>query len=84
MKNGVHAETSIDRLQNRLRGVGSLMLREQFPADVRLHVARAFHSMLCNPALDGVDVGVVFSAFFVKGELSDKYTRMPLQQGEVK
>lgn len=78
MKHGVYAETPTDKLQNKLRGVGSLMLREDFTLSMRLYVARAFHQMLINDARFGeIQSNTVFAAFFVKGELSDAFTEMP-------
>jgi hypothetical protein len=85
MKDGVHAETSLDRLQNKLRGVGSLMLREQLPERMRLRMARALHNALNDPMFKEIDTKIVFAAFFTRGEISDARTKMPqLQQGEPK
>lgn len=72
MRDGVIAETPADKLQNKLRGVGSLMLREQFPLKTRLRAARTIYDMLAYPEFEEMRRNLVFAAFFTKGELSDR------------
>jgi hypothetical protein len=69
MKEGIHAETKEDRLQNKMRGVGSMMLKNGFTKDERMHVARDVYRTLAR--FPNVDRKLVFSAFFHKGELSE-------------
>lgn len=69
MREGIHADTPEDKLQNKLKGVGSLMVRNKFAKDARLSVAKhIYKALILFPAIDR---RMVFSAFFTKGELSD-------------
>lgn len=76
MKQGTIAETRDDRLQNKLRGVGSLMVRDQFTKEDRMCVAREIYRVLV--LFTAVDRKVVFSSFFTKGELSDLDVKVTL------
>jgi len=78
MRDGVHAETPTDRLQNKLRGVGTLMRREGFSLRVRLRMARSLYDALNDPEFAEIRRGITFSAFFGRGELSDSDNTMPI------
>lgn len=70
MKGGIHAENKYDMLENRLCGLGSMMMRNKFTQDERRAIANAIYHAL-GKTFPSVRKTRVFSRFFALDELNE-------------